>query len=323
VLMQNIHSGKVRVLFAVNAPVSRVEMAGPGRMVFDSLSQRNNLKELSLDSGHEVSGRWLTHGNSIDRQPYYSPDGLSAVFSTSRSGEVDLWEVSTVNNSLRRLTDHPAVDWDPFVTYDNKYLLWSSNRSGNFEVWVADRDGTAPRQVTHDGYDADNPVATRAGWVIYATNSPAHPGLWKVRLDGTQPSQVVSGSVVWPDVSPDGQFALYHSVSGAQGRRHISVVRLADGAPAKFSADGVRARFSPDGHSILYLNPQREIVSQPFPFSGGEAARVLVPASADTTISNFHVSPDGKRLVVSYAETSGSLVVADGVPDVAAPTRAK
>lgn len=323
VLIQNIRSGKVRVLFAVNAPVSRVEMAGPGRMVFDSLSQRNNLKELSLGSGHDVVGRWLTHGNSIDRQPYYSPDGLSAVFSTSRSGEIDLWEVSTVNNSLRRLTDHPAVDWDPFVTYDNKYLLWSSNRSGNFEVWVADRDGTAPRQVTHDGYDADNPAATRDGWVIYATNSPAHPGLWKVRLDGTQPSQVVSGSVVWPDVSPDGQFALYHSVSGAQGRRHISVVRIADGVPAKFSADGIRARFSPDGHSILYVNPQREIVSQPFPSSGGGPATVLVPASADATISSFHVSPDGKRLVVSYAETSGSLVIADGVPNVAAPIRAK
>ena len=156
-LAQNVRTGKVRVLFAVQAPLSRVEIAGAGRLIFDALVQRNNLREVSIAPTLATADRWLTRGNSIDRQPFYSPDGDSVVFSSSRSGDVDLWEVSTKTESLRRLTDHPAADWDPFVTRDGKYLLWSSNRTGPFEIWTADRDGSAPRQISHDGVDAENP----------------------------------------------------------------------------------------------------------------------------------------------------------------------
>jgi Tol biopolymer transport system component len=245
------------------------------------------------------------------------------LFSSSRSGNVDLWEVSAKDNSLRRLTDHPDVDWDPFVTRDNKHLLWSSNRNGHFEIWMAERDGTAPRQVTHDGYDAENPVATADGWIVYYSNNPEHPGLWKVRFDGSGATQILSGSAAWPDVSPDGEYALYHSVIGAQGKRHISVVRIADGARVSFDADGVRGRFAPDSKSILYVRKQTEIVSQPFPSPANAPVRVIVPRVPDTALAAFHVSPDGKRIVVSYAEASDNLAIAEGVPDIAASIRGK
>jgi serine/threonine protein kinase len=322
ILMQNVKSGNARVLFTVPAPVSRVEIAGSGRLIFDSLGQRSNLKELPLRRESGPTGRWLTHGTSVDSQPYYSSDAGSVVFSSSRSGDVDLWEVSTGNNSLRRLTDHPDVDWDPFITRDNKHLLWSSNRSGNFEVWMAERDGTAPRQITHDGYDAENPVVTADGWAIYGTNNPAHPGLWKVRLDGSEPSQIVTGSAAWPDLSPDSKYVLYHSVIGVEGRRHISVMRVTDGVRMNFDADGSRARFAPDGRSIIYIRNGQEIVSQPFP-SSAEPVTVLVPSSPDNGIANFQVSPDGKHLAISYTEASHSLVMAEGVPGLAATARSR
>ncbi len=325
VLLQNLRTGKVRVLFSIQGPSSRVDIAAPGRMIIDSLEQRSNLKELILRPGSRSTSqeRWLTHGNSIDRQPFYSPDGHSIVFSSSRSGELDIWEVSLDNNSLRRLTDDPAVDWDTFITRDNKYLLWSSNRSGHFEVWIAERDGTSPRQLTNDGYDAENPVASQDGWVVYGSNNPQHPGLWKIRLDGTQATQVVSGSVAWPDLSPDGKYALFHSVSGSTAIRRISVVRLADAAMMNFEGEGTRARFAPDGNSILYISPKRNIVRQPFPSSPGAAAEEVVPASPDSTITHFQFSPDGKRLVVSLSQSSGSLMLADGVPKVTPPVRSR
>ena len=188
VMLQDVKTGKVRTLFAVQAPVSRIEIAAPGRVIFDALLQRNSLKEFSIGGGAAgdfSNSHWLTRGNSIDRQPYYSPDGQSVIFSSSRSGDVDLWEVSTSTNATRRLTDHPASDWDPFVTPDNKHLIWSSNRGGHFEIWIAERDGTAPRQVTQDGSDAENPVASADGWVVYSSGREDHPGLWKVRIDGS------------------------------------------------------------------------------------------------------------------------------------------
>jgi Tol biopolymer transport system component len=73
---------------------------------------------------------------------------------------VDLWEISLKTGALQRLTDHPASDWDPFITLDNQHLVWCSNRSGNFEIWIGERDGSSSRQVSHDGFDAENLVVT-------------------------------------------------------------------------------------------------------------------------------------------------------------------
>jgi eukaryotic-like serine/threonine-protein kinase len=323
VLLQDVKTGKVRTLFAVQAPVSRIEIAGPGRMIFDSLSVRGNLKYFSSAPGEPSAGSWLTRGNSIDRQPFYSPDGESVVFSSSRSGDVDIWEVSIKTSALRRLTDHPASDWDPFISRDNQHLLWSSNRSGNFEIWIADRDGSSPRQVSHDGLDAENPVLTPDGWVLYASGQPQHPGLWKVRLDGTDAKLVAPGQAAWPDVSPDGKYALYHVVTGAL-QASIRIVRLADGSPVEIHAQGQRARFSGDGHSIIYIQPGgRDIVQQDFLSGPGAPVRVLVPASPDLINETFHITPDGKSIVASYTQPSRSLVVADGVPGITAPIGAK
>jgi WD40 repeat protein len=323
VLLQDVKTGQVRTLFAVQAPVSRIEILSPGRVLFDTLTQRANLRFFSGAPGEPSSGHWLTRGNSIDRQPFYAPDGEAVVFSSSRSGDVDIWEISTKTNALRRLTDHPAADWDPFITRDNQYLLWSSNRSGNFEIWIAERDGSSPRQLTHDGYDAENPVVTPDGWVLYASGQPQHPGLWKVRLDGTDAKLVVPGPAAWPDVSPDGKYALYHITSSAL-RAAIDVVRLADGSPVEFHARGQRARFSGDGRSIVYIRDQgTDIVRQDFLTGPASPVQVLVPALPDVFTETFHISSDSKSVVASYTQPSRSLVVADGVPEVTSMPRSQ
>ena len=323
VMAQNIHTGKVRQIFAVPSPLTRMEIAPGGRVIYDSKLQRNNLKESFVGGGSGAAERWLTRGSSIDRQPYYSPDGESVIFSSSRSGDVDLWEVSTKTDSLRRLTDHPAADWDPFVTRDGKNLVWSSDRTGVFEIWMADRDGSSPHQVSHDGYDAENPVMTPDGWIIYVSSNPQHPGLWKIRPDGTQASVLVPGSVAWPDVSPDGQFVLYHHVIG-QLRGRIAVVRMADGSRVNFDADGTRARFTSDGRAIVYnQGGSGDIVSRPFPSPAGTPVKILVPAPHDSYSETFAVSPDGKRVVVSYPEMMRSLVMVEGVTGLTPPVRSK
>jgi eukaryotic-like serine/threonine-protein kinase len=321
VLLQDLRTGKARTLFTTQGPSSRLEIAGPGRLIFDSLALRSNLKEIPLDPAHGEAPRWLTRGSGIDRQPYYSPDGESVVFSSAQSGDADVWEVSLKTNALRRLTDHPALDWDPFVTSDGKHLVWSSNRSGIFEIWMAARDGSSPRQISHDGVDAENPAAA-GGWVVYSSSQPAHPGLWKMRIDGSEASLLVPGNVAWPDISPDGKYALYH-VAFAQRGFDISVIGISDGGRAEFKARGNRAKFAPDGHSILYVDLSGSIVRKEFPSPEGAPAKVLVPASPDMMIETFHISPDGRHLVAAYQEATRSLMVAEGVADVMPPGRAK
>jgi serine/threonine protein kinase len=321
VLLQDVRTGKARTLFTTQGPSSRLEIAGPGRVIFDSLALRSNLREIPLDPAHGEAPRWLTRGSAVDRQPYYAPDGQSVVFSSAQGGDADVWEVSTKTNALRRLTDHPALDWDPFVTSDGKQLVWSSNRSGNFEIWMAERDGSAPRQISQDGVDAENPAAA-AGWVVYSSSQSAHPGLWKMRYDRSEASLLLPGNISWPDISPDGQYALYHTAF-AQVDFDISVIRLSDGGRAEFKGRGNRAKFAPDGHSILYLDKNGSIMRKDFPSPQNAPEKMLVPATPDMVIETFHISPDGRHIVAAYQEATRSLMVAEGVADVMPPGRAK
>jgi len=324
ILLQDVKTGKARTLFTTQLPSARLEIAGPGRLIFDSLALRSNLKEIPLDPARGYAPRWLTRGSGVDRQPYYSPDGNSVAYSSAHSGDADIWDVSLTTNALRRLTDHPALDWDPLVTPDGKHLLWSSNRSGNFEIWMADRDGSAPRQMSHDGVDAENPAASSDGWIVYASAQSVHPGLWKMRFDGSEPSLLVPGNVAWPDISHDGQYVLYHTAyAGSNELYEISVIRLSDGAHTEFGGIGTRARFAPDGRSILYVDKSGNIARLDFPSPRNASAKILVPADPDMTIETFQISPDGHHLVVAYQQATRSLVVADGVPDVTPPSRTK
>ncbi|HKR85851.1 MAG TPA: hypothetical protein VJS37_16960, partial [Terriglobales bacterium] len=134
---------------------------------------------------------------------------------------------------------------------------------------------------------------------------------------------VVPGFTAWPDVSPDGEYLLYHVVSGALHAR-ILVVRFSDGTPVGFQVEGLRARFSADGHSIVYIrNGGQDIVRQDFLAGPDSPVHVLVPASRDFITESFGMTRDGKNIVASYMQPSRSLVVADGVPRVVAPTGMK
>ncbi|HXT21074.1 MAG TPA: protein kinase, partial [Thermoanaerobaculia bacterium] len=125
--------GSARTLFWNPSLVAVLDRLGDQGMVIEARTPRTELVEVGLrDAG---AGR-LTRGNSNDRQPVYSPDGRRIVFSSNRSGNLDVWALELATGSVRRLTDHPGDDWDPALMPDGR-LLWSSNRSGHFEVWTA------------------------------------------------------------------------------------------------------------------------------------------------------------------------------------------
>ncbi|MFO7609559.1 MAG: protein kinase, partial [Candidatus Krumholzibacteriia bacterium] len=79
-----------------------------GRFVMDEAVTMAGLREVTLDaSGRPGGERILTRGLSRDRQPVYAPDGRTVLFSSNRSGNVDLWTVDRASGS-RAPSDSPA-----------------------------------------------------------------------------------------------------------------------------------------------------------------------------------------------------------------------
>ena len=319
-------------LFWVASSGTTVDLFPDGRVIFDSMSGRQNLREYALDG--RSSPRWMTHGTINDRQPVFAPGDDWVVFSSNRSGNLDLWAVSPRTGVVRSLTDDPADDWDPGFSPDGRSLLWSSNRSGNLEIWSSNPDGTGAHQVTHDGVDAQNPTETRDGkWIVYSSANRAHTGLCKIHPDGSGAELLAHGRVQTPEVSPDGAYASYAIISPSTSFLHV--VRIEDGVDTIFSVlpetrrkTGVspgRARWTPDGKRILFAAQDEKgldgVFIQDFiPGKDTQATRrPLAGFDPDWIAESLGISPDGKRLVLSESERVFSLMIAEGVPGLGRP----
>jgi serine/threonine protein kinase len=331
--LQDLATQRTRVLMWSPSLATTVTLAGPDRLVYDATTSRQNLQEWDIsNSSGSIPGASLSQGTSLDRQPVYSPDGQWVVFSSNRSGNLDIWARSCTSGELRRLTDDSADDWDPAFTRDGKQLIWTSRRGGNFEIWMANADGSSPRQVTHDGDDAENATATPDGqWLVYNSANPTKAGVWKVRTDGSQAQRLVDGTTAWPEVSPDGTVAAY-AVVRLGSLTQVAFVRIADGKEIgpriqldAFEVPNGRSRWLPDGRiAFNWRHPQHPGVYVQ-DYKPGEdtsaSRRPLVQFGNEAVAESFGISPDGKRIAMSASYRAFSLMSASGMPGLGKPSK--
>jgi Tol biopolymer transport system component len=324
---QNVRTGACQPLFWVAYFGGVVDLLPDGRVIFDAMGGCQNLREYSLDG--RPPPRWLTRGNSSDRQPVFSPEGDWVVFSSDRSGNLDLWAVSTRTGALRSITDDQATDWDPGFSPDGRTLLWSADRSGNLEIWASNPDGTGARQISHDGEDAENPTQTRDGkWIVYCSSSTKHFGIWKIHPDGSGAQQLTrDATAALPEVSPDGTYVLYPAID--ETKVTVRVIQVEDGKKAPFTitldpqrataAFLGRARWTPDGKRIIFIGQDDKGCTGVFiqDFAPGldttATRRPLAGFDPDWSTESLGLSPDGKRLVLSESERDFNVMIADRV----------
>lgn len=321
----------VQSVWAGTVDYARFDFVDEGLLIFDEVLWRGNLTEISLDGSPPFAqGRTLTQGNSRDRQPAYAPDGSALVFSSSRSGNLDIWSLDRTTGEVRQITDDTADDWDPAFSADGREVLWSSNRGGHLEIWVARRDGSNARQLTRDGVDAENPTQTPDGkWVVYGSANPSYPGIWKIRSDGSEAVHLVQGPLLLPEVSPDGRHVSYVVFDPANT---VSTLRVADleAGEVVFSTDITwrgyqsliqpgRSRWLPDGRALVFVAPDDADAGALFvqdfvPHQDTSASRrLLVAFESGQGLESFGISPDGRSVTVSRVDHFRSLKLARGV----------
>ena len=327
----NVESDEIETIGWTSHNGLMLDAMRDGTLVLDVRSPRDNLRSIATTSS-EAQERWLTRGNSSDRQPSYAPDGKTVLFTSNRSGNLDLWSIATEGGTVRRITDDGAEDWDPGFTPDGKKVIWSSGRSGNLEIWIANADGSDAKQISQDGVDAENPTATADGqWIVYCSFNPKKSGIWKVRADGTQATHLVKARTSLPEVSPDGQYVSY-LFDTRTARPQVRVARVSDGkdmgvsipirAIRRTSAILGRTRWMPDGKAIAFLAQNEDGVNGVFvqDFVPGKdtssTKRAFGGFDRERATESFGIAPDGTTLTVAGWEQLFSLFSVEGVPGV-------
>ena len=301
---------------------------GPHRLVFDAREQSQELREVDLVSG---ATRQLTRTLALDRQPAYSPDGRFVVFSSTRTGNLDLWLLDRKARALRQLTDDGSQDWDPGFSADGQRVLFSSSRGGNLEIWSIDLDGSNARQLSADGVDAENPTMTPDGrWLVYSSGNPDHLGLFRMRPDGSEAARITTGFHATPEVSPDGRWALFVSTTGLVAAVRFVEIETGRLAPAVIDLGSTmraasitlgRGRWTRNGASVAFTGiddrGRTGVFEQDFDPEHNTAAtrRPLAGFFDDVETESFGVGPDGSTLTLAVIRETRSLMLADGLPD--------
>ncbi len=324
----DVESKRLRSLLPLQPIGLGIAIAGPGSLVVSLGSQEQSLYELR----REANGRWgtiapRTEGPYADRQPAYSPDGKWILFSSNRSGNLDLWRLNRESGALQRLTDNEAQDWDPATSPDGQRLLFSSNRSGRFEIWMAEADGSSPRQVTNVE-NAQNPTMTPDGeWIVFVRQNAGENeiGVWRIRPDGRDLTLIKrTRNAFIPDTSPDGRFVAFN---GGGSNAEAQIVRISDGEPVPLSVPtAFRFRWSVEGGKTylwaIVRTPDsmtiRRFAFDPVLGVVGEGEVVVGSAQADAAES-LGVARDGSALTFSRpANVKTQILRIDGLSELGA-----
>ncbi len=180
----------------------------------------------------------LIGGEGYDAEATVSPDGRYAVFTSTRSGDLELWRYDFTTGEILQLTDELGYDGGAFFSPDGSKLVWRASRPEGedaasyqrlladglvepkaLNIFVANADGSNPRQVT------DLPGANWAPFfhpdnsrILFTSNHHDPDGgrifdIFMIDEDGNNLKQIThSGTFdAFPMFSPDGTRLVFAS----------------------------------------------------------------------------------------------------------------
>ena len=203
--------------------------------------------------GPDTTGSALEPGSGLrlsegpDLWPTWSRDGSWVGFSSTRSGQSEVYRMRPDGMQVERLTDDPAEDTDPAFSPDGQSLAFISDRTdGAPRLHIMNADGSNVRIVpggpgtehrgpewSPDGARLVLQVTTESGEYVYVA-TPA--GGW---------GRVKAGA--FPAWAPNGD-DVYLTRNDS-----VLVSRVSTGSLRLVLADGFAARPSPDGRWLAFV----------------------------------------------------------------------
>jgi TolB protein len=180
----------------------------------------------SLDLDRPVGFPAGTAGGS-NLSPAWSADGARIAFSSSRTGDPEIWVADANGGNLRRLTNFRGPDvsptWNPRT---NAQLAWVSGRTGLPQIYTMDLDGSNVQRITDGGYAVSPSWAPNGQLLAFSWNrkyGPGDPGgvdIHVIDLASKNYLQLTheSGSNDFPSWAPDGRHIVFERTIGGHSQ---------------------------------------------------------------------------------------------------------
>lgn len=202
----------------------------------------------------------LTTDASEDIEPAWDPNRQQIAFSSNRTGNFEIYLMSSTGGSVRQLTDNnEATNSKPNWSPDGRYIVFESSRSRGIDLFVIQVNGEGVQQLTQDTGENRDPAWSPDGrQIAFSSDRDGSVGIYLMNTDGsgqTRVSPVDDANHEYPEWSPDGRQIAYAANRGAlaeliltdpDGQNLVSLVSV----DQSFLTD---LAWSPDGTQISYV----------------------------------------------------------------------
>ncbi len=192
----------------------------------------------------------LTDHPGYDAEATVSPKGDKIVFTSDRSGDLELWTMNIDGSDQRQVTSGLGYDGGAFFSPDGKKLVFRASRPKTdsaqreykdllgqglvapteMDIYTCNVDGSDLRQVTTLGKANWAPFFHPSGKkIIFSSNHHSTRGydfqLYMINLDGTGLTQITTESIfnAFPMFSPDGKKIIWSSNRNNGGTRDTNL----------------------------------------------------------------------------------------------------
>ncbi|MBT8324502.1 MAG: PD40 domain-containing protein [Winogradskyella sp.] len=192
----------------------------------------------------------LTNEPGYDAEATVSPQGDKIVFTSTRSGDLELYTMNIDGTDVKQITNELGYDGGAFFSPDGTKLIFRSSRPKTeqeikdykellnkglvepteMELYICNADGSDLRQLTNLGNANWSPFFTPSGdKVLFSSNFEAERGfpfnLYLIDIDGKNLTRVTHGETfdAFPVFSNDGKYLAFSSNRNNGGTRDTNL----------------------------------------------------------------------------------------------------
>ena len=159
-----------------------------------------------------IESKPFLNSTRIEGSARFSSDGSRVAFTSSRSGNLEIWVAGRDGSGLQRITSLGAPEllvggWSP----DGARIAFDAVIAGNDDVYVVGADGGHLRQLTSEP-SVDGVVSWSADgrWLYFSsTRAGAIPDIWRVSPEGGPAIRMTRNGGFEPKESSDGRYLFY------------------------------------------------------------------------------------------------------------------
>ena len=175
-------------------------------------------------TGSVQTQRWIA-SRATENSPSFSPDGLSLLVSSDRSGVSQIYRSDAEGSGATQLTKLFGVTvGSPVWSPDGQKILFDARQEGNPDIWVMNADGSQPlRLTTEHSEDVTGAWSPDGKTVVFTSNRGGDQQLWRLPVAGGAAEQLTKEGGFAPKLSPDGKYFYYLKTRSGGILRRIPV----------------------------------------------------------------------------------------------------